>query len=79
MYQAELHTQMEQQKQRRCEDRAQAEKERRQRQAKEELYKQRTDELLSRPGWKTGHNRHPFRQAEGSSVSEVNFSGQQNY
>lgn len=60
-YQADLCAQMEQQRQLLCEEKAQAEKEHRQRQAEEELYKQRTDELLSRPESKTRHNRHPFR------------------
>lgn len=60
-YQADLWAQIEQQKQRRCEERTQTEREHRQRQAEEELYKQRMDELLSRPESKTRHNRHPFR------------------
>lgn len=60
-YQAELCAQIEQQKQLRCEERAESEREHRQRQTEEELYKRRTDELLSRPESKTRLNTHPFR------------------
>lgn len=60
-YQADLCAQIELQKQLRSEERAQTEREHRQRQMEEELYRQRTDELLSRPESKPSYSRHPFR------------------
>lgn len=60
-YQADLCAQIELQKQLRSEERAQTEREHQQRQMEEELYRQMTDELLSRSESKPSYSRHPFR------------------